>query len=229
MVNLTKVMLLILAMLSSSCSEANLTDKIYRGPSLIVVLKQEYLQVELSKIEGANYNGDPNIIIEAVTPVVCRNYRDGKFGSDCAFDDDKPLPEKIEFRYGVWLSNEEADKRYPPVPFEAYENDHNSDDYESMDEYLAADEAFRRQITNKPEYKKIREAKRAAMDKDIDWHTYTIYPREIIQKYHDEMGLINRLRASIVYYTITFHYDMSVTEKDEIMYLDPALPWWLTK
>uniref|UniRef100_UPI00047686B1 hypothetical protein n=1 Tax=Psychrobacter lutiphocae TaxID=540500 RepID=UPI00047686B1 len=101
----------------------------------------------------------------------------------------------------------------------------NSDDYGSLQEYLKADEAFRKKVFNKPEYKKVREAKFAAMEREIDWHTYTIYPRQILEKYHKQMGVINRMRASIIYYELTFHYDMSVTEKDNILYLDPAVPW----
>lgn len=63
------------------------------------------------------------------------------------------------------------------------------------------------------------------MDQEIDWHTHTIYPRQIMHKYHDDIGFVNRMRASIVYYNLTFHYDMSVTEEDRILYLDPAVPW----
>lgn len=227
MINLIKILLISFSILNMSCSQAGLTDKLARGPTLIIQVQQEHIYTDVSDKDSFEYDTEVKIIIEAITPVTCTNETNGKFeNSHCALDEDKPLPEKIEFRYGVWLSNEEADKLYPPIPFEAYDNDHNSDDYKDMDEYLAADEAFREKIFNKPEYKQVREAKRAAMEREIDWHTHTIYPRQIMQKYHDNMSFVNRLRASRVDYNITFHYDMSVTEKeDEILYLDPAVPW----
>lgn len=226
MTKLIKALLISMSILSMSCSNAGLTDRVARGPTLNVQLEQAHLYPERIKTDSSYADTEPRIIIEPLTPVVCNSGNGNDFGEgSCALDEDFPLPEKIEFRYGKWLSNEEAGKRYPPIPFEAYENDHNSDNYENMSEYLAADKAFREKIRNQPKYKKIREAKRAAMEREIDWHTHTIYPRDIMQKYHDDMGFVNRLRASIVYYTITFHYDMSVTEKDRILYLDPAVPW----
>lgn len=224
MANLIKSLLISVSMLSMSCSNAGLTDKLARGPTLKVQIEQEHLYPELMKTDSSYYDTEPRIIIESLTPVICKGGNNDDFlAGSCAFDEDQPLPEKIEFRYGIWLSNEEADELYPPIPFEAYENDHNSDDYGSMTEYLVADKKLKENVFNQPEYKKIREAKRVSMEKEIDWHTYTIYPGEVMQKYHDDMGFINRMRASIVYYTLTFHYDMSVTEKDRILYLDPAV------
>lgn len=217
-------------MLSMSCSSAGLTNKLARGPTLKIQVEQEHIYTDVSDKDSFEYDTEPRIVIESLTPVICKGENNDDFlAGSCAFDEDKPLPEKIEFRYGVWLSNEEAEKLYPPIPFEAYDNDHNSDDYGSIAEYLVADKEFREKIFNQPEYKKVREAKRAAMDREIDWHTYTIYPRQIMQRYHDDMGFINRMRASIVDYTITFHYDMSVTKEDSILYLDPAVPRWLSK
>ena len=230
MLRLMKALLLSVSLLSMSCSEAGLTDKFARGPTLNIQLEQEHIYTDPLDKDSLEYNTEPKIIIEAITPVTCNSGNGDDFAEGgCALDEDQPLPEKIEFRYGVWLSNKESDKLYPPIPFEAYDNDHNSDDYKDLDEYLAADDAYREKIFNKPKYKKIREAKLDAMEQQIDWHTHTIYPRQIMQKYHNDMGFVNRLRASIVYYDITFHYDMSVTEKDNILYLDPAVPWWLSK
>lgn len=226
MINLIKILLISFSILNISCSSAALTDKLARGPTLIIQVQQEHIYKDASDKDSFEYDTEAKIIIEAITPVTCTNETNGKFeNSHCALDEDQPLPEKIEFRYGVWLSNEEADKLYPPTPYEDFGNNHYSEDYESMDEYLAEYEIFRRKINNEPKYKKIQEAKRTAMENETDWHTYTIYPRQMMQKYHNDMGFINRLRASIVYYNLTFHYDMSVTEKDSILYLDPAVPW----
>lgn len=217
-------------MLSMSCSSAGLTNKLARGPTLKIQVEQEHIYTDVSDKDSFEYDTEPRIVIESLTPVICKGENNDDFlAGSCAFDEDKPLPEKIEFRYGVWLSNEEADKRFPPIPFEAYENLPDDRDFKTFDDWLEARDEFRTKVFNKPEYKKIREAKFAAMDQEIDWHTHTIYPRQIMQKYHDDMGFINRMRASIVDYTITFHYDMSVTEEDSILYLDPAVPRWLSK
>ncbi|MGP5504886.1 hypothetical protein [Psychrobacter celer] len=232
MTNLIKSLLISVSMLSMSCSSAGLTNKLARGPTLKIQVEQEHIYTDVSDKDSFEYDTEPRIIIESLTPVICKGgggTNDDFLAGSCAFDEDKPLPEKIEFRYGVWLSNEEADKRFPPIPFEAYENLPDDRDFKTFDDWLEARDEFRAKVFNKPEYKKIREAKFAAMDQEIDWHTYTIYPRQIMQRYHDDMGFINRMRASIVDYTITFHYDMSVTEEDSILYLDPAVPRWLSK
>ena len=214
-----------------SCSSAGLTNKLARGPTLKIQVEQEHIYTDVSDKDSFEYDTKPRIIIESLTPVICKGgggTNDDFLAGSCAFDEDKPLPEKIEFRYGVWISRAEADKRYPPIPDEAYINEPNID-YENYEKWLEEMYEFRRRVRNKPEYEKVREAKRAAMDQEIDWHTHTIYPRQIMQRYHDDMGFINRMRASIVDYTITFHYDMSVTEEDSILYLDPAVPRWLSK
>lgn len=232
MTNLIKSLLISVSMLSMSCSSAGLTNKLARGPTLKIQVEQEHIYTDVSDKDSFEYDTEPRIIIESLTPVICKGgggTNDDFLAGSCAFDEDKPLPEKIEFRYGVWLSNEEADKRFPPIPFEAYENLPDDRDFKTFDDWLEARDEFRTKVFNKPEYKKIREAKFAAMDQEIDWHTHTIYPRQIMQKYHDDMGFINRMRASIVDYTITFHYDMSVTKEDSILYLDPAVPRWLSK
>ena len=230
MTNLIKLLLISVSMLSMSCSSAGLTDKLARGPTLKIQVEQEHIYTDVSDKDSFEYDIEPRIIIESLTPVICKGGNNDDFlAGSCAFDEDKPLPEKIEFRYGVWLSNEEADKRFPPIPFEAYENLPDDRDFKTLDDWLEARDEFRTKVFKKPEYKKIREAKFAAMEREIDWHTHTIYPRQIMQKYHDDMGFINRMRASIVYYNLTFHYDMSVSEKDRILYLDPAVPRWLSK
>ena len=225
MTSLIKSLLISVSMLSMSCSSAGLTDKLARGPTLKIQVEQEHIYTDVSDKDSFEYDTEPRIIIESLTPVICKGGNNDDFlAGSCAFDEDKPLPEKIEFRYGVWLSNEEADKRFPPIPFEAYENLPDDRDFKTLDDWLEARDEFRTKVFNKPEYEKVREAKRAAMDQEIDWHTHTIYPRQIMQKYHDDMGFVNRMRASIVYYNLTFHYDMSVTEEDRILYLDPAVP-----
>lgn len=227
MTNLIRVLLISISILSISCSKIGLTDKVARGPTLKIGLWQGDFVSKQSGTELSSYYTKPQIIIEPLTPVTCTN---GELEvMHCVLDEDQPLPEKIEVRYGLWVSDEEADKRFPSIPDEAYENGPDDRNFKTLDEYLKADEAFREQIYNQPQYKKTREAERVAMEREIDWHTYTIYPRQMMQKYHDDMSFINRMRASIVYYDITFHYDMSVTEEDSILYLDPALPWWLSK
>ncbi|WP_033427087.1 hypothetical protein, partial [Psychrobacter lutiphocae] len=105
MKNLIKTLLLSISILTTSCSNAGLVDKVARGPTLKIVKQQEHLRPQ------GDYRKEPDIIIDVVTPVTCTNYPDGMFGSDCILDNKQPIPEKIEFRYGVWISNEEADKR----------------------------------------------------------------------------------------------------------------------
>lgn len=230
MKNLIKTLLISIGIFTASCSNAGLVDKVARGPRLHIHVEQEHLNPELIKTDSSYYDTEPRIIIEPLTPVTCNSGNGDDFGEgSCALDNKQPIPEKIEFRYGVWISREEADKRFPPIPNEAYENGPDDRDFETLDDWLEARDAYRNKVFNQPKYKKVREAKFAAMEREIDWHTYTIYPKQILEKYHKEMGVINRMRASIIGYELTFHYDMSVTEKDNIQYLDPATPRWLSK
>ena len=193
------------------------------GPSLIVTVGQNPVKWYPEDKEN-NYTTIPQMIIEATTPVVCSNTPDGKFdSSQCALSQKIPLPEKIVFRYGKWLSENEEYEQFPPIPREEYANlPRLVDDYKSRAAFEKAKNDFYEQLFNVPKYKAMREAKRASKEA-IDWHTYTIYPQEIMQKLDKERST-HPMSTSEVTVILTFYDDFSVTVSNNLRYLDAIHP-----
>ena len=102
MANLIKILLISISILSMSCSKAGLTDKLARGPILNIQLEQENIYVDIADKNPFKYYANSRITIESLTPVICKGSNNNVFVSGhCSLDEDKPLPEKIGFRYGV--------------------------------------------------------------------------------------------------------------------------------
>lgn len=220
---LSKVMLINLGLVLTipllGCSNFKEGEQSTRfGPGLIVTVGQNPAKWFPEDKEN-NYTTIPQMIIEATTPVVCSNTPDGKFDvSHCALSQEIPLPEKIEFRYGKWLSENEEEQQFPPIPREEYTNlPRLVDNYESRAAFEKAKDKFYERLFNIPKYKAVREAKRASKEA-IDWHTYTFYPRKVMQKY-DNLSPYNYARSSFVHYDITFNPDFTVTTDEYIRYL----------
>ena len=188
------------------------------GPGLIVTVGQNPVKWFPEDKEN-NYTTIPQMIIEATTPVVCSNTPDGKFDvSHCALSQEILLPEKIVFRYGKWLSEDEEYEQFPPIPREVFVDEPLlEENYESKAAFESAKDDFYENLFNIPEYKAVREAKLASKEA-IDWHTYTFYPRKVMQKY-DNLSHYNYARSSFVHYDITFNPDFTVTTDEYIRYL----------
>jgi hypothetical protein len=102
MKKLIRILLITISVLTTSCSNAGLVDKVARGPRLHIHVEQEHLYPELIKTDSSYYDTEPRIIIEPLTPVTCNSGNGDDFGEgSCSLDEDKPIPEKIEFRYGI--------------------------------------------------------------------------------------------------------------------------------
>lgn len=221
--------LIFLFPLTSSCSLEKIkslsnNEHIQKlGPTLMIELDQEHLYPVQQETDSSYFDKEPQIIIEPITPVICTNETDGKFiGSQCALSETQPFPEKIVFRYGVWITKEEENRLFPPLSEEILENSPESGSYSSDEEWHKADKAYFAKIYNMPKYKSIEEA-RLKSKNTIKWHNFTIYPRQIMQKY-ENMSLKNAIRPSILYYDITFKYDNSVNIKEHLQYLDEIEP-----
>ena len=118
------------------------------------------------------------ILIENVTPITCSNTPDNNFSSyDHCYVTNNPLPKEITIRYGTRISRQDEDRLYPDPPkFRPMGDDEYYRDYESKED------AYYDAMYKLPKYKKIEEARKAAIEK-IDWHTYTIHPQQLMDKY----------------------------------------------
>ncbi len=54
-----------------SFSSAGLTDKLARGPTLKIQVEKEYIYTDVSDKDSFEYDTEPRIIIESLTPVIC--------------------------------------------------------------------------------------------------------------------------------------------------------------
>lgn len=193
------------------------------GPTLMIELDQQHLFPKEQETDSSYFDKEPQIIVEAITPVFCTNETDGTFtGSQCALSETEPLPEKIVFRYGVWITKEEENKLFPPLSEEILENSPDSGKYSSDEEWRKAHKAYFDKIYNMPKYKEIELARQKSKNA-IKWHTYTIYPKRIMQKY-EGMSLKDAVRSSIIYYDLIFNYDHSVSVKEKLQFLDDINP-----
>ena len=193
------------------------------GPALMVQLDQQHLFPKEQETDSSYFDKEPQIIVEAITPVFCTNETDGKFiGGQCALSETEPLPEKVVFRYGVWITKEEENKLFPPLSEEILENSIDRGKYSRDEEWRKAHKAYFDQIYNMPKYKEIELARQKSKNA-IKWHTYTIYPKRIMKKY-EGMSLKDAVRPSIIYYDLIFNYDHSVSVKEKLQFLDDINP-----
>ena len=193
----------------------------YFGPRLIITVGQNSAKW-YPEDKDNQYTNVPQMVIEAITPVVCSNTSDGEFsGSHCALSQNVLLPERILFRYGKWLSEKEEYRQFPPIPEEEYANlPLLVDNYESRAAFEKAKDDFYEKLFSIPKYKAVREAKIASKEA-INWHTYTFYPRKAMKKY-ENLSPYNRIRSSVVEYDIDFNPNFTVTTEEYLRYLDPV-------
>ena len=228
-VKIKKLAILINSFLLSSCtlgSVKSIADNQYTkdlGPNLIINFRQQHTLTEKDAAESGYSDKEPQVIIQPLTSVNCVDAVGGIFSSNhCILSKKEPLPEKIDFRYGVWISKEEENHQFPPISDEIILNAPQHRDFDNDDEWNKAAEAYYKKIYNSTNIKSIEAAKAASIN-NISWKTYTIYPKKVMKKYED-MNLINAMRASSVYYQLIFNFDSSVTIDERLVYLDPDIP-----
>lgn len=213
---------LLLVMPAQGCTNLKEGEQSRRfGPSLTVFVGSNRAKW-YPEHKKNNYKDIPQMVIETLTPVECNNTSDNKFtSSHCALSQDVPLPEKIVFRYGKWISPREERRLFPPLSQDIKQNAPDVKDYDTIEQWREATNAYHQAAYSLPKYQAIKKA-RSASKEAIDWHTYTFYPREVMKKY-DNLSPYNAMRTSIVQYRITFNPDMTVTTHEYLRYLDPAV------
>ena len=232
MSNFAKALVISSSVLIASCGNASINKTISSiqtknsDPMMTIFLHDEHYYETLKAEDSGYLDAEPQIIIQSLSDVVCTNEKssDYKFvGSQCTLSREVPLPEKIEFRYGKWLSVDEERRQFPPIPREEYTNlPRLVDNYESRAAFEKAKDDFYERLFNIPKYKAMREAKRASKEA-IDWHTFTIYPQKIMQKYDKERS-IHPMSTSEVTVILTFYDDLNVTVSDNLKYLNAIHP-----
>ncbi|MBP3947039.1 hypothetical protein [Psychrobacter sp. K31L] len=232
MSNFAKILIISSSVLIASCGNASVNKTVSSiqtnnsDPMMTIFLHDEHYYEALEAEDPSYLDAEPQIIIQPLSDVVCTNEKssDYKFvGSQCALSREVSLPEKIEFRYGKWLSVDEERRQFPPIPDEEYTNEPLLvDNYESRAAFEKAKDHFYEQLFSIPKYKAMREAKRTSKDA-IDWHTYTIYPQKIMQKYDKEHST-HPMSTSEVTIVLTFHDDLSITISDNLKYLNASHP-----
>lgn len=194
---------------------------------------QRILGADKPKYDGLN---DPIIFIQAITPIKCEDPGTGNTYkesiSSCTMV--KPLPQTLTLRYGKWLSRSEAEKQFPE-PYN--DNDYREKmpkvkDYKTIEEWDKANDSYWQQIKQLPQFKAYKEAKHKSIE-NIEWHTITIHPQEIMNKYkgkipYEDVKSFPRispyLRSTNLILYITVNPDMSVTLKEDYQFKQPGKP-----
>lgn len=190
-----------------------------------------------SSADKPNYNGftDPQIFIQAVTPIKCEDLGTGndyrESISSCTLI--KPLPKDLTLRYGRWLTRNEEEQQFSEPAYVAYrEKAPNPDNYKTYREWKEASNSYWQQVEQLPQFKAYNQTRKKSID-NIQWHTITIHPQAIMDKYKDknpeeEVSSFSRylpyLQNTEVTLFITVNPDMSVTLKEDYHYKQSGKP-----
>ena len=199
-----------LLLATSACSADNATQD-----SLMSAFRIDRdFVIEVDAIEPDDYDeSKPQVIIQSLTPLKCSNTvidKPSTHWEHCYVTND-PLPKEITIRYGTWMSRQDDDRLYPDPPkFRPMGDDEYYRDYESKED------AYYEAMYKLPKYKKIEEARTAAIEK-IDWHTYTIHPQQLMDKYKYKIPkgeksyrLTPYSWSTVLWVTLNIEPDMSV-------------------
>lgn len=183
------------------------------------------------------YNGftDPQIFIQAVTPVKCEDPGNGndykESISSCTLI--KPLPKDLTLRYGKWLTKNEEEKRFPEPPYMEFRaKEPNPDNYKDYETWANATKKYWQQVDQLPQFKAYNQARKKSID-NIQWRTITIHPQAIMDKYigktpYEEVTSFSRnlpyLRSTELTLFITVNPDMSVTLTEDYHYQQSGKP-----
>lgn len=170
------IFIIILLLTSSGCNADNATLNSLTGAFKIE--RDFILDAYVKGQDGYDIN-KPQVIIESLTSIKCSNTVIDKASihwEHCYVTND-PLPKEITFRYGTWISRQDEDRLYPePPPFRPMSDNEDHRDYNS------SEDTYYEAMYKLPKYKKIEEARQESIEK-IDWHTYTIYPQQLMDEY----------------------------------------------
>ena len=204
------IFIIILLLTSSACNADNATLNSLIGA--FEIKRFFVLEVDVKEQDGYD-ESKPQVIIHSLTPIKCSNTvidRPSTHWEHCYVTND-PLPKEITIRYGTWISRQDDDRLYPDPPkFRPMGDDEYYRDYDSKkDAYYDA-------MYKLPKYKKIEEARTAAIEK-IDWHTYTIHPQQLMDKYKYKIPkgeksyrLTPYSWSTVLWVTLNIEPDMSV-------------------
>lgn len=184
-----------------------------------------------------NYNvyTDPQVFIQAITPVKCEDYGTGndykESISSCTLI--KPLPKDLTLRYGKWLTPKEEEKQFPEPPYADYRaKAPNPDNYKTYQEWKKASNNYWQQVEQLPQFKAYNLARKKSID-SIQWRTITIHPKAMMDKYkgktpYEEVKSFPRklpyLRSTELTLFITVNPDMSVTLTEDYHYQQSGKP-----
>ena len=134
------------------------------------------------------------------------------WGTHCTFQP-KDIPEKVVIEYARFMSSKESDKFYGKGPVT---------DASGVKTYYGADgEAFSDQVSYVAAGRK-KQAKAIAQLPPSAWHTFTIYPKQLLKKYQGvtpEYGsAITSGYAKKLVYTLSMQPDSTIKTEETYSY-----------
>ncbi|MBP3947041.1 hypothetical protein [Psychrobacter sp. K31L] len=186
-----------------------------------------YLEIDPSGGQGFDED-KPQVLIRGDNNFKCSNTSLSMFyyGEHCQVKE-RPVPESVTIEYGQWISAEESERLYPAMPgFRPKQSE------ETEAAYRVKVDAHYERLSNLPEYQKIATDEEASKA-NIEWHTYTIYPEQLMKKYKykipeggDTSSYLNPLDWSTkLWVTIVIHPDMTITLDESYSFASGTVSW----
>nr|WP_309576068.1 hypothetical protein [Moraxella osloensis] len=216
------LILLMLTMGVSSCQADNSVSKTLYNTLQVkhdFIIEQKTFGSDQPNYDSLN---DPQIFIQATTPVNCQD-RGNDANYEIAINGcilKEPLPKSLTLRVGKWLSQNEQEKKFPEPPYDYYrEREPKYEIYKDYNEWKKATKEYWQQVEQLPEFKSYNNAIAESIEQ-IQWHTITIHPQAIMDKYkgkipQEEVKSFRRISpylwsTDLILY-ITVNPDMSAT------------------